>query len=179
MAWAIVTAAGMPYRCCAAIAPGATRLMNACWAAVPGTAADGGSCLRYVEARGPAELPPGVSAAPGTAAQPSSCGIPAAGPFPPAAGPAVGPFPPAAGPAACAATPGTRAVLSAACALLPADSSWLAVLTRVPLSTNPSTPWERSGFQQKLVADGRVGRAHGFAQANFARALADRGHHNI
>ena len=36
MAWAIVTAAGMPYRCCAAIAPGATRLMNACWAAVPG-----------------------------------------------------------------------------------------------------------------------------------------------
>ena len=41
MAWAIVTAAGMPYRCCAAIAPGATRLMNACWAAVPGPPAGG------------------------------------------------------------------------------------------------------------------------------------------
>ena len=30
MAWAIVTAAGMPYRLCAAMAPGATWLMNAC-----------------------------------------------------------------------------------------------------------------------------------------------------
>jgi hypothetical protein len=29
MAWAIVTAAGMPYRCSAAIAPGATSAMNA------------------------------------------------------------------------------------------------------------------------------------------------------
>ena len=46
MACAIVTAAGMPYRCCAAIAPGATRLMNACWAAVPGTPAGCSSCLR-------------------------------------------------------------------------------------------------------------------------------------
>ena len=30
MAWAIVTAAGTPYRLCAAIAPGAIWLMNAC-----------------------------------------------------------------------------------------------------------------------------------------------------
>ena len=45
MAWAIVTAAGMPYRCCAAIAPGATRPMNACCAAVPGMPVGGGSCL--------------------------------------------------------------------------------------------------------------------------------------
>ena len=41
MAWAIVTAAGTPYRCCAAIAPGATRLIKACWAAVPGPPAGG------------------------------------------------------------------------------------------------------------------------------------------
>jgi hypothetical protein len=31
MAWAIVTEAGTPHCCCAAIAPGATALMNACW----------------------------------------------------------------------------------------------------------------------------------------------------
>jgi len=39
----------MPYRLCAAIAPGATSLMNACWAAVPGTAVaeDGGLFLVY------------------------------------------------------------------------------------------------------------------------------------
>src|SRR6201999_2564676 len=36
IACAIVTAAGTPNRCCAAIAPGATRLMNACWSLVPG-----------------------------------------------------------------------------------------------------------------------------------------------
>ena len=45
MACAMVTAAGMPYLCCAAIAPGATRLTNACWAAVPGTPVGGWSCL--------------------------------------------------------------------------------------------------------------------------------------
>jgi hypothetical protein len=44
MAWAMVTAAGMPYWCWAAMAPGATMVMNACWDAVPGTAAGGGSC---------------------------------------------------------------------------------------------------------------------------------------
>src|SRR5689334_2000110 len=38
MACAIVTAAGTPNRCCAAIAPGATMLMNACWSRVPGVA---------------------------------------------------------------------------------------------------------------------------------------------
>ena len=41
MAWAIVTAAGTPYLACEAIAPGATWLMKACWAAVPGTPAVG------------------------------------------------------------------------------------------------------------------------------------------
>src|SRR5437879_3625484 len=48
MACAIVTAAGTPKRCWAAIAPGAIWLMNACCARVPGTL---GSCgavyLRY------------------------------------------------------------------------------------------------------------------------------------
>src|ERR1700691_6514853 len=38
IAWAIVTAAGTPKRCWAATAPGATRLMNACWFCVPGVA---------------------------------------------------------------------------------------------------------------------------------------------
>src|SRR5579859_3474487 len=49
MACAIVTAAGMPYRLCAAMAPGATSLMKPCWAAVPGTtvAEDGGLFLVY------------------------------------------------------------------------------------------------------------------------------------
>src|ERR1700722_8434904 len=49
IAWAIVTDAGTPKRCWAATAPGATRLMNACWFRVPGVAccfggelADGG-----------------------------------------------------------------------------------------------------------------------------------------
>jgi len=47
MAWAIVTAAGTPYRCCAAIAPGATALMNACCpvAACNGAVTCDGSCL--------------------------------------------------------------------------------------------------------------------------------------
>src|ERR1700722_6708496 len=38
IAWAIVTDAGTPKRCWAATAPGATRLMNACWFRVPGVA---------------------------------------------------------------------------------------------------------------------------------------------
>src|ERR1700722_15272810 len=38
IAWAIVTDAGTPKRCRAATAPGATRLMNACWFRVPGVA---------------------------------------------------------------------------------------------------------------------------------------------
>src|ERR1700723_46403 len=38
IAWAIVTDAGTPKRCRAAAAPGATRLMNACWFRVPGVA---------------------------------------------------------------------------------------------------------------------------------------------
>src|SRR5580658_10428596 len=37
MAWAIVTDAGMPYCRCAARAPGAISLMNACCAVVSGT----------------------------------------------------------------------------------------------------------------------------------------------
>ena len=47
MAWAIVTAAGMPYRLWAATAPGATSLMNACCVAVSGpcAAVAGGSFL--------------------------------------------------------------------------------------------------------------------------------------
>jgi hypothetical protein len=49
MAWAIVTAAGTPYRLCAAIAPGAIALMKACWLEVSGTcdAALGGLFLVY------------------------------------------------------------------------------------------------------------------------------------
>jgi len=51
MAWAIVTAAGTPYLRCEAIAPGATWLMKACCAAVPGTPAAGVACrLRLAEA---------------------------------------------------------------------------------------------------------------------------------
>src|SRR5690348_11993405 len=40
MACAMVTDAGTPYRCSAAIAPGATALMNACWELVSSRAAD-------------------------------------------------------------------------------------------------------------------------------------------
>src|SRR5260370_11164576 len=63
MACAIVTAAGMPYRLCAAIAPGATSLMNACWAVVPGTAVaeDGGLFLVYDGVAG-ADRAPAMSA---------------------------------------------------------------------------------------------------------------------
>src|ERR1700750_1059178 len=38
MAWAMVPAAGTPYFCCAAMAPGATELMNACCADALGPA---------------------------------------------------------------------------------------------------------------------------------------------
>ena len=47
MAWAIVTEAGTPKRCWAAIAPGAIWLMNACWVFVPGVAVSGAVCLLY------------------------------------------------------------------------------------------------------------------------------------
>ena len=43
MAWAMVTAAGTPYLACAAMAPGATWLMNACCMGVLGTAAVAGA----------------------------------------------------------------------------------------------------------------------------------------
>src|SRR3984957_1272407 len=39
IACAMVTAAGTPQRCWAATAPGAIRLMNACWSRVPGVVA--------------------------------------------------------------------------------------------------------------------------------------------
>src|SRR5437763_7844440 len=80
IAWAIVTAAGMPYRLCMAMAPGATWLMNACWAAVPGTCVDsaGGTFLVYDGPGGDAagdDEPRGVSAAgacnPGITAAPA------------------------------------------------------------------------------------------------------------
>src|SRR6266487_4092985 len=63
IAWAIVTAAGMPYRLCMAMAPGATWLMNACWAAVPGTCVASAveAFLVYDGADGDGE-PSGVSA---------------------------------------------------------------------------------------------------------------------
>src|SRR5580704_8929709 len=71
MAWAMVTEAGTPYLCWAAIAPGATSLINACWAAVPGAAARGGLCLRYACPGGAALSPGGApagSCTPGMAA---------------------------------------------------------------------------------------------------------------
>src|SRR6266851_6834357 len=54
MAWAIVTAAGTPYLPCAAIAPGAISLMNACCGLVTrtGVAAGDGWYLRYGVAAG-------------------------------------------------------------------------------------------------------------------------------
>jgi hypothetical protein len=54
MAWAIVTAAGTPYRLCAAIAPGAIALMKVCWLEVSGTcvAEAGGLFLVYDGAAG-------------------------------------------------------------------------------------------------------------------------------
>ena len=63
IAWAIVTAAGTPYRLCIAMAPGATWLMNACCAAVPGTcvASAAGAFLVYDGADGDDE-PSGVAA---------------------------------------------------------------------------------------------------------------------
>jgi hypothetical protein len=47
MACAIVTEAGTPKRCWAAIAPGAIWLMNACCVFVPGVAAAGAECCWY------------------------------------------------------------------------------------------------------------------------------------
>src|SRR5712671_2099226 len=63
IAWAIVTAAGMPYRLCMAMAPGAIWLMNACWEAVPGTcvASAAGTCLVY-DGDDDTDEPLGVSA---------------------------------------------------------------------------------------------------------------------
>ena len=75
IAWAIVTAAGMPYRLCMAMAPGAIWLMNSCWAAVPGTCVasadgtflvydgpDGAGELRVASAAGACS--PGITAVP-------------------------------------------------------------------------------------------------------------------
>ena len=57
IAWAMVTEAGAPYRLCAACAPGATSLMKACWAAVPGmcVTATAGLFLLYFGAAGAGE----------------------------------------------------------------------------------------------------------------------------
>ena len=135
MAWAMVTEAGMPYLCWAAIAPGATSLMNACWAAVPGVLVGGGLCLPLAGACWPPGPPPVVSAStcdPGMAALPAAAGAWRPGPSD--------------------ATPGTWAASPAACeppvACEPPAAdwpSWPAVLTSSPLLTNPSTPWAVSG----------------------------------
>src|SRR6266700_3610508 len=81
IAWAIVTAAGMPYRLCAASAPGATSLMKACCAAVPGTCAAGGLFLVYDGVVGeddPRDVPSGAAACrPGIAAVPPRWPLPA------------------------------------------------------------------------------------------------------
>jgi hypothetical protein len=66
----------MPYLLCMAIAPGATWLMNACWAAVPGTCVDsaGGLFLVYDGAAGeagPADVPAEGASRPGIAAVPA------------------------------------------------------------------------------------------------------------
>src|SRR5262249_4630655 len=54
MAWAIVTEAGTPYLRCAAMAPGATRLMKACWLLLlcAGAGAGAGLCRLYCVAEG-------------------------------------------------------------------------------------------------------------------------------
>src|SRR6266700_6430002 len=92
MAWAIVTAAGTPWLRCAATAPGATALMNACWAAVSfrGAGAGAGWCLRYGgvgAAGGPADRRCAATGKPGIAAvlPVSGCGA-ATGPEGAAAG---------------------------------------------------------------------------------------------
>ena len=75
MAWAIVTAAGTPYRPCAAIAPGAIALMKACWLEVPGTcvAEAGGLFLVYDGVAGVEDVL-AVLAAAAWAARPSEAG---------------------------------------------------------------------------------------------------------
>src|SRR5919201_5373301 len=85
IAWAMVTDAGTPYRLCAARAPGATSLMKACWAAVPGTCAAvaGGLFLVYEGVALPDEprdelSPPACS--PGMAAVPACWPRPAPAP---------------------------------------------------------------------------------------------------
>src|SRR5260370_34293143 len=101
----------MPYRLCAAIAPGATSLMNACWAAVPGTAvaADGGLLLLYDGADGAgAALPmsPACACSPGMEARPGCWPRPAPGALRALAGaPARAPLPARARPAAPAVAP--------------------------------------------------------------------------
>ncbi len=69
MACAIVTAAGTPYRRCAASAPGATAPMNACCARVSETGFRRGDgwCLRYAE---PCSAGTASAASPGMAAVP-------------------------------------------------------------------------------------------------------------
>jgi len=65
MAWAMVTEAGTPKRCWAAIAPGATSLMNACCTFVPGAVALAGAVLlRYgADGAGVADRADGAAAA--------------------------------------------------------------------------------------------------------------------
>src|SRR6516164_6595887 len=96
IACAIVTAAGMPYWRWAAIAPGATRWMKACWAVEPvacGLLAATGLLLYRCFAE-PGD-PPVLDCAPGMAAAPSRTGwVAGAGPD---CGPASG-APAAAGP---------------------------------------------------------------------------------
>src|SRR6266851_6916139 len=111
MACAIVTDAGIPYRLCAAMAPGATSLMNACWAAVPGTAvaADGGLLLAYDGADRAGAAPatsPACACSPGMEARPGCWPRPARGALRALAGaPARAPFPARAPLAALAGAP--------------------------------------------------------------------------
>src|SRR6185312_14611186 len=77
IAWAIVTAAGMPYRLGMAMAPGAIWLMNSCWAAVPGTcvASADGTFLVYDGPDGAGELgcePAAGACSPGITAVPAA-----------------------------------------------------------------------------------------------------------
>src|SRR5215472_8410989 len=89
MACAIVTEAGTPQCCCAAIAPGAIRLMNACCVrACGGAAVSGAAYFRYGPGRasaaglcapltGPAATEtPGIAAA-ASAAAPTTAPVPA------------------------------------------------------------------------------------------------------
>ena len=133
MAWAMVTAAGMPYRLCAAIAPGATSLIKACWLAVPGTWVEEAAGLFLVyDGVAVAGVPPaGVSAAgsaPGMAAEPgcAPCDCPAR---PPACD---------AVPAREAALP--RAAVLARAAVPPRPAVLPRLPVRRPLSARPLLP---------------------------------------